>query len=148
MPTIADLLLVEVQVNTGNSASTVENLNKQLQGTDDQAKKAGSATDTLSKAFGIHNTSAVQLTGALLGVNVGLSAVAAIGREVHDVIGDVISTSTQFGARMAEVRAISGATAEQMVRLGAAASAGGVDIGVGANEAARGLAELTKGASV
>jgi TP901 family phage tail tape measure protein len=145
VPTIADLLLVEVQVNTGNSAQSVEGVNKQLQGTDTIAKQASSSTDSLSKAFGIHNTSAVQLAGSLLGVNIGLSAVASVGREVHAVISDVVNTSIKFGGTMAEVGAVSGASAVQLARLGALARTGGVDIGIGGNEAARGLAELIKG---
>jgi TP901 family phage tail tape measure protein len=145
MPTIADLLLVEVQVNTGNSATSVENVNKQLQGTDDAAKKASSSTDSLTKALGFQNVSAVQLATSFLGVNVGLAAVSAIGQQTSAVIADLASTSIRFGGTMAEVAAISSATGNQMLRLSALARTGGVDIGIGGNEAARGLAELTKG---
>jgi TP901 family phage tail tape measure protein len=145
MPTIADLLLVEVQVNTGNSATSVENVNKQLQGVSTTGQQAGATASSLANALRLQNTSALQLAAGLAGVSLGLGLVHAVGSAVTGTISDLVDTGAQFGARMAEVAAISGATAGQMARLSALARTGGVDIGIGANEAARGLAELTKG---
>lgn len=214
MPTVADLLLVEVQINTGASAPAVDAVSKSVQGIagatgaatpslrqleaaflstgvsaqraqtaaqqlqaamgrDTEIKKLSAAVQevgvssrlagqqatrlvdehtratqgstALSSAFNLQGQSALRLVGALVGVNIGLSAFSAVGREVHAVINDVIDTSTRFGRTMAEVRAVSGASAEQLGRLGTLALSGGVDIGIGANEAAKGLAELVKG---
>lgn len=145
MVTVADVLRVDVEVNTGASAGAVNAVTKELQGIGATAPAASQATSTLSGALSAQNQNALRLVGALVGVNVGLSAVSAIGREVHSVISDVVDTSIRFGGTMAEVAAVSGASADQLVRLSAAARGSGTDIGIGGNEGARGLAELTKG---
>jgi TP901 family phage tail tape measure protein len=145
MPTVADLLTVNVQVNVGNSAASVNTLSKELSGIGTTSQAASTATSGVSNAFSLQNQNALRLAGALIGVNVGLSAVSAVGRELHAAIADLIGTNVRFGATMATVSAVSGATSTQLAELGDLARTSGLDIGIGANEGARGLAELIKG---
>jgi TP901 family phage tail tape measure protein len=72
---------------------------------------------------------------------VGLTSAAAL---VHAAISEVLTTSIEFGGQMAGVAAVSGATAGQLERLSEAARTGGIGIGIGAREGARGLQELIK----
>lgn len=110
-----------------------------------QATRFVDGTKDLTSAFTLNSTSAGRFLSALIGVNVGLSAVAGVGRELHTVLADLGDTTIRFGRTMAEVAAVSGASKEQLVSLSAIARTGGTDIAVGANEAAKGLSALTKG---
>lgn len=88
---------------------------------------------------------ALRMGAAIAGVNTGFAAVHQSIQAVVGAIKDVITVGAEFSGQMAGVAAVSGATAAQMVRLSEAARTGGIAIGIGGREGARGLQELIKG---
>src|SRR5262245_52243233 len=121
MPTVADLLLVEVQVNTGQSAQQVGAVTQSIKGLAPAASAATQTTTGLTGAFDLHTQSALRLAGALVGVNVGLSIFTAIGRTIHNSIGDVVQTTVDFGDAIAHTGAASHATVDELTALSALA---------------------------
>lgn len=96
-------------------------------------------------AVGISTGQLLRMGAAFAGVNTGLAAVHQGLVAVAGAFSDVVATGAEFAGEMAGVAAVSGASARQLALLSEAARTGGLSIGVGAREGAKGLQELIKG---
>src|SRR4029450_4990527 len=97
------------------------------------------AKDNASKVFGKVGSSAADLAK---GLAVG---VAGAGAAVAAGLGVAVSAAADFEKTMSGVRAVSGASADEMTQLSDLALQLGKDTSFSASEAAKGLGELVKG---
>ena len=118
-----------------SASGSLRKVGAESRGIDTSARKSASALDKISK--GLLSASQAALTAAT-----ALAGVAAVGTGAF-LVGAVRSAATLEDA-LTEVRAVSGATADEMVALKEAAEAGASATRFTSLEAAAGLGELAR----
>lgn len=132
---MADLkIALELSGSAGNTVGVVDSVTRALRGLDDQATQSGRATTGLFDSI-----------KQGLGLGLGVNAISLLIEGLRNLSSASIGAATDFEHTMSGVKAVSGATAEQMRQLQGLALQLGKDTSFSAKQAAAGLEELVKG---
>jgi TP901 family phage tail tape measure protein len=144
MPTITDVLQVDIRVNAPGAAQTVQGVTNQVQGLGTASGTAATRSGLLTNALGLQNVTMGQAFGAAIGFSGGLAAISAAGDLARATIAGTIGVTTAYNRELSGIRAVSGATAAQTAALSEQLLRVGSAYGIGAVEAAAGAQELIK----
>lgn len=136
-------ILLKTIADTRGAAQTTQAV-RQAQQAAQATGGAAASTGKLGSAFEQSSVSALKFSGALIGVQSGLTLVHQAAQAAGEVVGSVVQTYVKFSGEVANVAAVSGASASQLKVLSEAARSSGIDIGIGSVEGAQGLSELAK----
>ncbi len=95
-------------------------------------------------ALGLTGEGPARTIAAFVGVGLGLNVAATAASRLHDAIAEDIAIGINFEKEMSDIRAVSGATAQQMEDLSTQARSVGRAFGVGPIETAKGINTLIK----